>query len=113
MYFYIFQMCGDPELSDKRKYPTFARTYPVAKQLTPSLIALLKNYNWNTVALVYDDNFLETKNHIKKRFTKEHIAISYEASVPSEIKYHLASASWDAALYPRLLKGIKENARSK
>ena len=105
-------MCSDPELSNKRKYPTFARTYPVAKQLTPSLIALLKNFNWHTVALITatGNKFEETRKHIKKKFDKQNIRISYEASVPTVVDYK--HDIWNEK-FPRILNEIKSKARSK
>ena len=65
-----FQMCTDAELSIKRKYPTFARTCPVVRQLTASSIALLKNFNWYTVALITEigHSWEESRRHLKINF---------------------------------------------
>ena len=39
-------------MSDKKLYPTFARTSPPATQVTKSIIALLRHFNWNKFAMV-------------------------------------------------------------
>ena len=46
-------MCRDPALSNKKEYPTFARTF---SDWTPALIKVLQKFNWNTVALIYTGN---------------------------------------------------------
>ena len=103
-------MCDDPELSNKDLYPTFARTYPVSKQVLPLLVALLKMFKWHIVALIYDNNFEQTKEYFKQRFSEKNINVSYEASVPSNFRYQ--PDVWDQK-FPELLKKIKENARGK
>ena len=105
-------MCSDPELSNKKKFPTFARTYPMTKQLTSALIALLKNFSWHTVALLTssEHKYEVTRRHVKENFSQKHITISYEAYVPSVIEY--VDKTWDIK-FPKLLRKIKERARSK
>ncbi|XP_064641678.1 speract receptor-like isoform X2 [Lineus longissimus] len=51
----ISYYCNDAALSDKVNFPTFARTKPQAGQIAKSVIAYLKNYDWNKVTLVYYD----------------------------------------------------------
>jgi guanylate cyclase len=48
----VFQKCADPEVSDKTKYPTFTRTFPPVTQVTKSIIALLKHFDWSRFTLV-------------------------------------------------------------
>ena len=105
-------MCKEPELSDKELYPTFARTYPGVKQLTPSLVALLKHFKWNKIALIIDENiFKDTAKNIKKKFSEEHIQISHEESLSfTEVKYHRKQGD---SFFPITFRKIKEKARSK
>ncbi|CAL1538859.1 unnamed protein product, partial [Lymnaea stagnalis] len=61
MYFFFFspkfsQLCQDDAVSDKSKYPTFARTFPPAVQITSSVISLLKHYNWTKFSIIYGKN---------------------------------------------------------
>ncbi|XP_076454270.1 guanylate cyclase 32E-like [Babylonia areolata] len=44
--------CADDEVSDKTKYPTFARTRPPAAQVTTSVLSLLLHFNWTRFSLV-------------------------------------------------------------
>ncbi|XP_041363434.1 receptor-type guanylate cyclase Gyc76C-like [Gigantopelta aegis] len=51
----ISYKCADHAVSDKTLYPTFARTYPPAKQVTKSIISLLLHFNWRMYTLVAGD----------------------------------------------------------
>ena len=43
---------------DKERYPRFYRLVPVTEQLVDGYVALIKDLNWNRVALIsYDDDF--------------------------------------------------------
>ncbi|KAK3090839.1 hypothetical protein FSP39_015066 [Pinctada imbricata] len=48
----ISYKCADYDVSDKEKYPTFARTYPPVKLVTKSIISLLLHYNWRKFTLI-------------------------------------------------------------
>ena len=39
-------------MSDKKNYPTFARTRPPAAQVTTSILSLLLHFNWTRFSLV-------------------------------------------------------------
>ena len=52
----VSHMCYEPELSDKTKYPTFARTEPIGRQLTPAIKELLRHFHWEMFALVVEDS---------------------------------------------------------
>lgn len=51
--FRLFQKCADYDVSDKKRFPTFARTFPPATQVAKPIIALLLHYNWKKFTLVY------------------------------------------------------------
>jgi len=51
--FYCFQKCADYDVSNKVKFPTFARTFPPATQVAKPIISLLLHYNWNKFTLIY------------------------------------------------------------
>ena len=43
---------------DKESYPRFYRMVPVTKQIVDGYIVIMKELNWNRVALIsYDDDF--------------------------------------------------------
>lgn len=48
----ISYKCADLDVSDKTKYPTFARTFPPTSQVTSSIISLLLHFNWKRFTLV-------------------------------------------------------------
>ncbi|KAB0802102.1 hypothetical protein PPYR_04288 [Photinus pyralis] len=52
----ISYFCTDYETSDKRRFPTFARTKPPNTQISKSIISLLKTFNWTHIVLLYLDS---------------------------------------------------------
>ncbi|XP_033751446.1 receptor-type guanylate cyclase Gyc76C-like [Pecten maximus] len=44
--------CADYDVSDKKKYPTFARTFPPATQVTRSIISILLHFKWSRFSLI-------------------------------------------------------------
>jgi len=52
----ISYRCSDPEVSNKRKYPTFTRMEPPDTQVTSSVLALLAYYKWFKFTIVYQDD---------------------------------------------------------
>ncbi|XP_022252246.1 guanylate cyclase 32E-like, partial [Limulus polyphemus] len=44
--------CSDRKVSEKRIYPTFARTFPPSSKQSKSVISLLKHFEWTKVILV-------------------------------------------------------------
>ena len=52
----VSHMCYEPELSNKSRYPTFARTEPVGRQLTPAIAELLHYFKWHKFALVVENS---------------------------------------------------------
>lgn len=53
---FVFQMCSNQELSNKKVFPTFARTYPQFHFIIPSLQEMLRTFNWSTVAVLYSND---------------------------------------------------------
>lgn len=43
------QKCIDQNLSNKTRFPTFARTLPPSSKISKSVISLLKYFKWNKV----------------------------------------------------------------
>lgn len=104
-------MCSSADLSDKAKYPTFARTFAVDSQVGPSVVSLLRyTYNWTRVAIIYQDStrWKSLKEYLVKEFEKNGIDVAYEYMMAGEAFYTLKNEEFRAAL-----RGIKETARSK
>ena len=108
-------MCSSADLSDKAKYPTFARTFAVDSQVGPSVISLLKyTYNWTRVAIIYQDStqWESLKEHLVKEFEKNGIDVAHEYMVGKEAFYMYFYLEKEAEFRAALRK-IKEKARSK
>ncbi|XP_057366529.1 receptor-type guanylate cyclase Gyc76C-like [Daphnia carinata] len=52
----ISHKCADHTVSDKKKFPTFIRTYPTETQVTKSIVALLTHYRWNKFSIVAENS---------------------------------------------------------
>ncbi|XP_070186172.1 guanylate cyclase 32E-like [Littorina saxatilis] len=82
--------CADDEVSDKTKYPTFARTRPPAAQVTTSIVSLLLHFNWTRFSIIVGSSHGQqriakklqelakqnnlTVNH-EKQFTEPHMSL--------------------------------------
>ena len=106
-------MCSSADLSDKAKYPTFARTFAVDSQVGPSVVSLLRyTYNWTRVAIIYQDStqWRSLKQYLVKEFEKNGIDVAYEYMMVNEAFY---TSLENEAQFRAALRGIKETARSK
>lgn len=52
----ISYFCAADDVSDKVKYPTFARTKPTASQISASVVCILKKFNWKKVTFIHTAN---------------------------------------------------------
>ncbi|VDK57207.1 unnamed protein product [Anisakis simplex] len=50
----ISHKCKDHIVSDKSKYPTFARTVPAETEITAAFISLFKHFNWRKFSIIYE-----------------------------------------------------------
>lgn len=83
-------MCLDPELSEKETYPTFARTQPSGRQLTPAIQELLRYFKWKKFAMVVENSTLYQLVHknIKEKFASQILATKY-IPMSSQYKYEV------------------------
>ena len=110
---YSFQMCSNPELSDKKEFPTFVRTFAVDTSVVPSLISLIKNtYGWKQVAVIYEDStqWKEIKGTLLKEFKRHNITVLAEEKTVKQDLYYEKSSREE---YKRAMRIVKEKARSK
>lgn len=56
-------------MSDKNKYPTFARTTPSTSKVAKSVISILDHFNWNHFTIIVGDapKWLEAAQTLKVR----------------------------------------------
>ena len=107
-------MCSAAELSNKIKYPTFGRTFPVDSQVGPSLISLLKyTYNWTIVAVVCQNSpkWTSLKEHLLEEFENNGIFVSREYIVTNPASY--SNNRKYSEEFSEALRDMKQKARSK
>lgn len=71
--FVYLQYCTDHEVSDKAKFPTFARTKPHDSQISKALVSLLQHFDWKKVVFIHNDKKLllaETLQEVRIFFLK-------------------------------------------
>jgi len=68
-----FQKCADYRVSDKDLYPTLARTFPPATQVTKSVLAVLSHHGWRRFSIVVgsSDRWRSIAEHVSM-VTGEH-----------------------------------------
>lgn len=49
-------MCMEKELSDKKIYPTFARTATTAAEVSTAIHVLLKHFKWSKVSVILEES---------------------------------------------------------
>ena len=105
-------MCSNHEVSDKKLYPTFARTFAVDRELTPSVYSLLKYFKWNRLAIVYENvtKWVEMKNYMVKTLREKGVNVTVELAMNQSAVYRPQNHS---ERYRSLFKKIKAEARSK
>lgn len=106
----ISYMCSNPEVSYKQLYPTFIRTFAIDTKLTPSLLSLLKHFNWKRVAIIYENvtKWIEMKNNMVKRLRAKGITVALELLTHPSARY-MPENHTDH--YRSILRKIKQEAR--
>ena len=103
----------DPELSNKKLYSTFVRTYAQTTKLPDYLLLLLAHFKWKNVGLLFEKTWLHTKDNIKKRLKLEGIRIRAEEQLADmDIVDAQSRAEYEPEMV-RTMKLIKEKVRSK
>ena len=104
-------MCSNPEVSYKKLYPTFIRTFAIDTKLTPSLLSLLNYYNWKRVAIIYENvtKWIEMKTNMVKGLKANGIIVAQELLTHHTALYRPQN---DSDYYRGILRKIKQEARS-
>ena len=105
-------MCSNPEVSYKKLYPTFIRTFAIDTKLTSSLLSLLKYYNWKRVAIIYENvtKWIEIKSNMVRRLRAKGITVALEMLTHPSARYKPENHTDN---YRGIMRKIKEEARSK
>ena len=104
-------MCSNPEVSYKKLYPTFIRTFAIDTKLTPSLLSLLNYFNWKRVAIIYENvtKWIEMKTNMVKGLKANGITVAQELLTHHTALYRPQN---DSDYYRGILRKIKQEARS-
>ena len=104
-------MCTNPEVSYKKLYSTFIRTFAIDTKLTPSLLSLLNYFNWKRVAIIYENvtKWIEMKTNTVKGLKANGITVALELLTHHTALYRPQN---DSDYYRGILRKIKQEARS-
>ena len=71
--------CGSEELSDKKSFPTFARTVGVYSKSGDIFVRLMKLYNWDRIAIITPTAFVWTSimRGVRKEVEKNGLKIGF------------------------------------
>ena len=107
-------MCSSPELSNKKLYSTFIRTYAQTTKLPDYLVLLLDRFKWKNVGILYmvDDSWLDTKDNIKKKLEVNGIKVRAEEQLPDASEWDRDPEGYKPQMKQKL-KIMKDEARSK
>ena len=106
-------MCSSPELSNKKLYPTFVRTYAQTTKLSDSVLLLLEKFSWTKVGILFEgtSNWIDTKDNMKKHLRLKGIEIRAEKKLPKSDDFDKNPDKYMPVI-KQILKDIKDQARS-
>ncbi|ELT88243.1 hypothetical protein CAPTEDRAFT_197264, partial [Capitella teleta] len=99
---YTFQKCADHRVSDKKLYPTFARTFPPANQVTKSILALLLHFSWRKITLVVGDAQSSKWRSIAEKLTQ--LAELFNVTINGQFEYKVPHVPTDPNPFPRIVE---------
>ncbi|KAK3705209.1 hypothetical protein QZH41_014003, partial [Actinostola sp. cb2023] len=104
------QICTDTILSDKSKYPTFARTIPANDKLAVPVLQLLLHYNWTLTGLVVQDSedWIERGDDIKNVLNSNGITVTIMRKTPSMLNYKNTSSRTH---FEKIIQDVQETSR--
>ena len=106
-------MCTSEQVSDKTLYPTFARTNPADKNLGASVLAVLKQFNWDVVGIVSETMYEGTGIEWERRargLDKYLRTNGITVAAHEKIVFHLV---YFVDQHGQLLKNILDSMKSK
>lgn len=106
------QLCTSNAVSDKSRYPTFARTIFDDNSIGPSVLALMKYYDWDVVAIICEDlsDWCSRAKFLESYLTSQGKTVSSHEKLPHNGRYERAKYG---ARYQDILRKMQNKARSK
>ncbi|XP_054711320.1 LOW QUALITY PROTEIN: guanylate cyclase 32E-like [Uloborus diversus] len=95
----ISYFCAHHEASDKKQFPTFARTRPPDTQISKSVASLLLSFGWKRIALLYsstqDRGFKEVSGTILETLRTAQVEVRFLGSWPETYHYGYGENPFD------------------
>ncbi|XP_068761981.1 atrial natriuretic peptide receptor 1-like [Montipora capricornis] len=104
----ISYLCRSPELSNKKLYSTFIRTYAQSTKIPEFLFKLLDYFKWATVGILFEKTWINIFNDFKKKLKK--IVVRIEEQLPDIRKIVWKSKKYNQEVV-EIMKRIKKEAR--
>lgn len=106
-------MCASTELSNKKLYSTFMRTYAQASKIPEYLAMLLQYYKWKNVGIMFTKKkkWLTRKEDIVKKLKLAKIKIRIEVELDDSYLFDVNETEYMKQVKQKL-KLIKDQARS-
>ena len=108
----FLQLCTSAKVTDKVNYPTFARTNLVLGDMAQEVLAILKNFKWKVVAIIWENIPVWTKHKdtLVETLEQNNISVSSARSFYS-IKRYIQQIHMEK--FRKELEVLKEKSRSK
>ena len=106
------QMCVGDRLSDKKTYPTFARTISPYGRIGPPVLRVLEHFNWTWVGIITEEStgWSERGSAIQRFLTENNVTVRIQRSVPSRNTY---TANKTGPHMEKVLQDMREVCRGK
>ena len=89
----------------------FARTYPLTAQVVPTLVAILRHFKWNSIALIknVELNAFQMKGNIKiaETFRSFGVNIVQEEALPASV-----DVKEKKDVFRKVIRNVKDKSRS-
>ena len=105
-------MCTSNAVSDKELYPTFARTIFGDNSMGPSVLAVMKNFDWNVVGILSEESgdWYSRASFLESYLKSQGKTVSLHKMLPHNWYYKREK---DGARYKDILRKMQGKARSK
>ncbi|XP_068673835.1 atrial natriuretic peptide receptor 1-like isoform X3 [Montipora foliosa] len=106
----ISHMCTSNVVSDKELYPTFARTIFGDSSIGPSVLAIMKNFDWNVVGILSEESndWYSRATFLEDYLKSQGKTVSLHKKLPHNWLYHEEK---DGARYKDILRKMQGKAR--
>ena len=109
LFFLLLQRCADGTVSNKEKFPTFARTEAPDSQVVKSVISLMTRFQWKTFQIIVESSPTMRYYKVAQALAKE--ALNNSLSPNNEIQEY--KNKQDEPNWFELIQNTRNSTRSK